>query len=146
MPGSVGMDDESDPEERARLTAEYTAKVRGLRVQLGSLAGRRAADRRRSVKQTGTAWREVGAQLFRTVGMEVAGLVLDGDADPENWPTWVPVVRLHQTRIAQRKAKGEFKVMGGARVRHKKRGTGTIIELMEDGRTRVAFDNGEEHR
>ena len=34
----------------------------------------------------------------------------------------------------------------GARVWHESRGKGTVTELMEDGRTRVAFDSGEEHR
>jgi len=34
----------------------------------------------------------------------------------------------------------------GQRVVHGKRGTGVVSELMEDGRTRVNFDNGEEHR
>ena len=34
----------------------------------------------------------------------------------------------------------------GTRVRHHERGLGTVAELMDDGRTRVAFDNGEEHR
>lgn len=34
----------------------------------------------------------------------------------------------------------------GARVRHKTRGLGTVIELMADGRTRVLFDDGDEHR
>lgn len=33
-----------------------------------------------------------------------------------------------------------------ARVRHLLRGLGTVTELMEDGRTRVRFDSGEEHR
>ena len=32
------------------------------------------------------------------------------------------------------------------RVRHLSRGAGTVTELMPDGRTRVAFDSGEEHR
>jgi hypothetical protein len=56
------------------------------------------------------------------------------------------VTRLHRTRLGKKREKGKLKVMGGARVRHKTRGAGTIIELMEDGRTRVAFDDGEEHR
>ena len=34
----------------------------------------------------------------------------------------------------------------GARVRHMLRGLGTVVELMEDGRTRVRLDSGEEHR
>ena len=34
----------------------------------------------------------------------------------------------------------------GQRVVHGKRGAGVVSELMEDGRTRVKFDNGEEHR
>ena len=34
----------------------------------------------------------------------------------------------------------------GQRVMHGKRGVGVVSELMEDGRIRVAFDNGEEHR
>ena len=35
----------------------------------------------------------------------------------------------------------------GTRVRHRERGLGTVTEiLMDDSRTRVAFDNGEEHR
>ena len=34
----------------------------------------------------------------------------------------------------------------GARVWHQTHGAGTIAELMEDGRTRVTFDNGQEHR
>ena len=34
----------------------------------------------------------------------------------------------------------------GARVVHETRGAGTVAEIMPDGRTRVAFDNGEEHR
>ena len=29
---------------------------------------------------------------------------------------------------------------------HGKRGSGVVSELMEDGRTRVKFDNGEDHR
>lgn len=33
-----------------------------------------------------------------------------------------------------------------ARVTHQSRGAGTVIELMEDGRTRIRFDCGEEHR
>ena len=38
----------------------------------------------------------------------------------------------------------EYKV--GDRVQHKYRGGGTVTELMEDGRTRIIFDSGEEHR
>ena len=34
----------------------------------------------------------------------------------------------------------------GDRVRHAKHGEGTVAEKMEDGRTRVAFDIGAEHR
>ena len=34
----------------------------------------------------------------------------------------------------------------GTRVRHRERGLGRVAELMDDGRTRVSFDNGEEHR
>ena len=34
----------------------------------------------------------------------------------------------------------------GQRVVHGKRGAGVVSELMEDGRTRVTFDNGDEHR
>ena len=34
----------------------------------------------------------------------------------------------------------------GVRVVHPKHGAGVVAELMADGRTRVAFDNGEEHR
>ena len=34
----------------------------------------------------------------------------------------------------------------GTRVRHRERGLGSVTEMMDDGRTRVAFDNGEEHR
>ena len=34
----------------------------------------------------------------------------------------------------------------GARVWHQTHGAGTVAELMEDGRTRVTFDNGQEHR
>jgi len=44
----------------------------------------------------------------------------------------------------------EFKFAVGDRVRHVKRGLGTVTELMHDGRTRVAFDpsdgDGQEHR
>ena len=29
---------------------------------------------------------------------------------------------------------------------HRKHGEGTVTELMPDGRTRISFDNGEEHR
>ena len=45
---------------------------------------------------------------------------------------------------AEETAAVEYKV--GDRVHHKYRGGGTVTELMEDGRTRVAFDSGEEHR
>ena len=34
----------------------------------------------------------------------------------------------------------------GTRVCHPSRGPGKVVELMEDGRTRVAFESGEEHR
>ena len=34
----------------------------------------------------------------------------------------------------------------GDRVKHSQRGEGTVTELMADGRTRVKFDSGEEHR
>ena len=34
----------------------------------------------------------------------------------------------------------------GARVVHDSRGAGTVMELMEDGRRRVMFDDGDEHR
>ena len=34
----------------------------------------------------------------------------------------------------------------GTRVRHFKHGAGTVTQHMEDGRTRVTFDSGEEHR
>ena len=34
----------------------------------------------------------------------------------------------------------------GDRVRHAKHGEGTVVEKMGDGRTRVAFDSGAEHR
>ena len=40
----------------------------------------------------------------------------------------------------------EFKFAVGDRVRHAKRGLGTVTELMFDGRTRIAFDDGDEHR
>ena len=39
----------------------------------------------------------------------------------------------------------DFLFQVGQRVRHDTRGTGTVRELMDDGRTRVAFDNGETH-
>ena len=34
----------------------------------------------------------------------------------------------------------------GARVRHETHGAGTVVEHMGDGRTRIKFANGEEHR
>ena len=34
----------------------------------------------------------------------------------------------------------------GTRVDHPVHGEGVVVELMEDGRTRVEFDNGESHR
>ena len=40
----------------------------------------------------------------------------------------------------------EFLFKKGARVRHVTRGPGTVTELMADGRTRVLFDDGDEHR
>ena len=44
------------------------------------------------------------------------------------------------------KYNGEHKYAVGAKVVHVERGPGEVIELMEDGRTRVKFDSGEEHR
>ena len=43
-------------------------------------------------------------------------------------------------------ATGRYKFALGARVRHSSRGNGVVTELMEDGRTRVIFDDGHEHR
>ena len=40
----------------------------------------------------------------------------------------------------------DFHFALGARVHHESRGAGTVKELMDDGRTRVRFDSGEEHR
>ena len=34
----------------------------------------------------------------------------------------------------------------GVRLNHPERGPGIVVEIMEDGRTRVRFDSGEEHR
>ena len=34
----------------------------------------------------------------------------------------------------------------GARVVHKMHGAGAVVEILEDGRTRIRFDSGEEHR
>ena len=34
----------------------------------------------------------------------------------------------------------------GTVVRHKKHGVGKVVELMVDGRTRILFDSGTEHR
>ena len=39
-----------------------------------------------------------------------------------------------------------FEFAVGTRVRHVTRGTGVVTEHMQDGRTRVQFDTGEEHR
>ena len=39
-----------------------------------------------------------------------------------------------------------FSFAVGTRVRHEKRGPGVVTELMDDGRTRVQFDNGDQHR
>ena len=39
-----------------------------------------------------------------------------------------------------------FKYAVGARVVHTHHGSGTVVELMDDGRTHVRFDTGEEHR
>ena len=39
-----------------------------------------------------------------------------------------------------------FKYEVGARILHDSRGPGRVIENMEDGRTRIAFDSGDEHR
>ena len=36
--------------------------------------------------------------------------------------------------------------MVGERVHHQGRGAGIVDELMQDGRTRIRFDSGEEHR
>ena len=40
----------------------------------------------------------------------------------------------------------EFRFELGSRLTHSVRGPGTVTELMTDGRIRVAFDDGEEHR
>ena len=39
-----------------------------------------------------------------------------------------------------------FKFALHARVEHVRRGPGIVVELMADGRTRIFFDNGEEHK
>ena len=39
-----------------------------------------------------------------------------------------------------------FPTQVGMRVEHPKHGAGVVAERMADGRTRVAYDNGEEHR
>ena len=41
---------------------------------------------------------------------------------------------------------GRYKFALGTRVRHVFRGNGVVTELMADGRTRVKFDDGDEHR
>ena len=42
---------------------------------------------------------------------------------------------------------GELHSFGvGARVVHRHRGAGSVLEIMPDGRTRILFDSGEEHR
>jgi len=56
-----------------------------------------------------------------------------------------------QSRRSSRKRSGGFSERGGRvfkvgdRVRHTFRGAGVVSECMEDARTRVTFDNGEEH-
>ena len=49
-------------------------------------------------------------------------------------------------RSSGRDADADFKFAVGARVKHSIRGVGTVTEHMEDGRTRIVFDSGEEHR
>ena len=49
-------------------------------------------------------------------------------------------------RMWSEKTEKSFVFAAGARVRHIVRGNGTVVELMGDGRTRVFFDDGGEHR
>ena len=42
--------------------------------------------------------------------------------------------------------RGFGELQTGARVQHRERGAGTVVERMADGRTKVAFDSGESHR
>jgi len=48
--------------------------------------------------------------------------------------------------LTKRRASKYFKYAVGDRVMHGTRGVGTVAEHMDDGRTMVRFDNGEEHR
>jgi len=49
------------------------------------------------------------------------------------------------SRMARRD--GELRSFGvGARIVHRHRGAGCVLEIMPDGRTRILFDSGEEHR
>ena len=43
-------------------------------------------------------------------------------------------------------AKLSYRFAVGARVRHASRGAGVVVEQVSDGRTRVRFDDGDEHR
>ena len=49
-------------------------------------------------------------------------------------------------KVISGKCKGRFPFAVGTRVRHVTRGAGTVSDHMADGRTRVAFDNGQVHR
>ena len=49
-----------------------------------------------------------------------------------------------ENSMLQRVQSSKFAV--SERVRHDKKGWGTVVERMEDGRTRVRFDDGQEHR
>ena len=54
--------------------------------------------------------------------------------------------RLSHANLLAAAAAARRAVPVGARVRHATRGPGVVVELMADGRTRIAFDSGEVHR
>ena len=61
----------------------------------------------------------------------------------------IAVVDIKGTKPAAHLADADDKVGAvavGARVSHAKRGLGTVVDQMGDGRTRVVFDSGDEHR
>ena len=56
------------------------------------------------------------------------------------------VLESEKKQAMAQKVSDEAVFQVNTRVKHPKHGAGVVTELMEDGRTRVVFDDGEEHR
>jgi uncharacterized protein (UPF0216 family) len=88
----------------------------------------------------------VNAREIVLVGVPARCLLRQADGSVGFFAMRPNMLKTEVKQAMAQKVSNEAVFQVGTRVKHPTHGAGVVAELMEDGRTRIVFDEGEEHR